>query len=121
MLEQEIVEEEKMYRLKSGKNFLGILNDIKRRPEDAANELGVKLSDIESIIQGKTLISQELVERASKIWPVNSRDFFVIRDDCPSGIKIMRAEESKKSSRIMDRSGKPYYEYRDTAMSTVAP
>lgn len=121
MLEQEIAEEEKIYRLKSGKNFLGILNDIKRRPEDAANELGVNLSDIESIIQGKTLISQELVERATKIWPVNSRDFFVIRDDCPSGIKIMRAEESKKSSRIMDRAGKPYYEYRDTAMSTVAP
>jgi transcriptional regulator with XRE-family HTH domain len=121
MLEQEVAEEEKMYRLKSGKNFLGILNDIKRRPEDAANELDVDLSDIESIIQGKTLISQELVERATKIWPVNSRDFFVIRDDCNSGIKIMRSEESQKSSRIMDRAGKPYYEYRDTAMSTVAP
>jgi len=121
MLEQTIAEEEKIYRLKSGKNFLGILNDIKRRPEDAAIELGVELSDIESIIQGKTLISQDLVERATTIWPVNSRDFFVIRDDCPSGIKIMNSEESKKSSRIMDRAGTPYYEYRDTAMSTVAP
>jgi len=121
MLEQEIAEEEKLYRLKSGKNFLGILNDIKRRPEDAAKELGVDLSYIELVIQGEILISQELVERATKIWPINSRDFFVIRDDCPSGVKIMRAEESKKSSRIMDRAGKPYYEYRDTAMSTVAP
>ena len=52
MLTQEITKEEMMYRLKSGKNFLGILNDIKRRPEDAANELGVDLSEIESIIQG---------------------------------------------------------------------
>ena len=121
MLEQKIAEEEKAYRLKSGKNFLGILNDIKRRPEDAANELDVSLSEIESIIQGKTMLSQELVEKATKIWPVNSRDFFVIRDDCPSGVKIMRAEESKQSSRIMARAGKPYYEYRDTAMSTVAP
>ncbi len=121
MLEQEIAEKEMMYRLKSGKNFLGILNDIKRRPEDAANELGVNLSEIESIIQGNSLISQVLIEKATKIWPVNSRDFFVIRDDCPSGVKIMRAEESKKSSRIMDRAGKPYYEYRDTAMSTVSP
>ena len=33
----------------------------------------------------------------------------------------MRSEESKKSSRIMNRAGNPYYEYRDTVMSTVAP
>jgi hypothetical protein len=33
----------------------------------------------------------------------------------------MRSEESKKSSRIMNRSGNPYYEYRDTVMSTVDP
>ena len=32
--------------IKSGKNFLGILNDIKRRPEDAANELGIPLEEI---------------------------------------------------------------------------
>ena len=52
MLTQEITKEEMMYRLKSGKNFLGILNDIKSRPEDAANDLGLDLSEIESIIQG---------------------------------------------------------------------
>ena len=28
-------------RMRSGSNFLGILNDIKRRPEDAAKELDV--------------------------------------------------------------------------------
>ena len=33
----------------------------------------------------------------------------------------MTATESKDSSRIMDRADKPYYEYRDTAMSSVAP
>ena len=41
-------------RLKSGSNFLGILNDIKRRPEDAAKELGVPLETITSIIEGKS-------------------------------------------------------------------
>jgi hypothetical protein len=35
---------------KSGKNFLGILNDIKRRPEDAAKELQISLDEINSII-----------------------------------------------------------------------
>ena len=44
----------------------------------------------------------------------------MIRDDCPNGIKIMRNEDSAKSSRVMDRGGLPYYEYRDTAMSSVA-
>ncbi len=107
--------------IKSGKNFLGILNDIKRRPEDAAKELQISLDEINSIISGKKSLTSEIVSKAVKIWPVNTRDFYVIQDDCPSGIKIMRSEESKKSSRIMNRAGNPYYEYRDTVMSTVAP
>jgi len=108
-------------RLKSGSNFLGILNDIKRRPEDAAKELGVSLETITSIIEGKSDLTYEIVEQATKIWPVNKRDFFIIEDDCPDGIKLMTAEDSEKTKRIMHRAGNPYYEYRDTAMSKVAP
>ena len=107
--------------IKSGKNFLGILNDIKRRPEDAARELKVSLDEINSILSGKKELSADIIEKAAKIWPVNARDFYVIYDDCPQGIKIMRSEESKQSSRIMERAGHPYYEYRDTAMSKTAP
>jgi len=121
MLEQQVDEYEKLQRIKSGKNFLGILNDIKRRPQDAAKELQISLDEINAIIDGKKLLAPEIINKAIKIWPVNARDFYVIHDDCPSGVKIMRAEESKKSSRIMNRAGKPYYEYRDTVMSTVAP
>ena len=108
-------------RKRVGSNFLGILNDLKRRPEDAAKELGVSLAEINSIIEGKQELSFDLVSKAIKIWPVNTRDFFIVRDDCETGIKIMTATESKDSSRIMDRADKPYYEYRDTAMSSVAP
>ena len=107
--------------IKSGQNFLGILNDIKRRPEDAARELEVSLDEINSILSGKKELSVDIVDKATKIWPVNARDFYVIHDDCPQGIKIMRCEESKQSSRIMERAGSPYYEYRDTAMSKTAP
>ena len=106
---------------KSGQNFLGILNDIKRRPEDAANELQVPLEEINAIIEGKKLLNPELINKAIQIWPVNARDFYIIHDDCPLGVKIMRAKESEKSSRIMKRAGKPYYEYRDTVISTVSP
>ena len=105
---------------RSGYNFLGLLNDIKRRPEDAAKELEISLEEINSIINGEKEIPLTLIKKAIKKWPLNSRDFFLIHDDCPSGVKIMRFEESEKSSRIMNRAGKPYYEYRDTAMSSVS-
>ena len=107
--------------IKSGQNFLGILNDLKRRPEDAAAELGISLEELTQIIDGKKTLSQEIIEKAVKIWPVNVSDFYIIYDDTPTGVKLMSAEESKMSSRIMNRSGKPYYEYRDTVMSSVAP
>ena len=114
-------ESENTELIKSGQNFLGILNDIKRRPEDAAKELEVSLDEINSILSGKKELSADIVAKATKIWPVNARDFYVIHDDCPQGIKIMRSEESKQSSRIMERAGYSYYEYRDTAMSKTAP
>jgi len=106
---------------KIGKNFLGILNDLKRRPEDAATELGISSEEITQIIDGKKILSQEIIEKAVKIWPVNMSDFYIIYDDTPTGVKLMSAKESKMSSRIMNRAGKPYYEYRDTVMSSVAP
>ena len=107
--------------IKVGRNFLGILNDLKRRPEDAAIELNISLEEIQSVIEGKIELSSDIIDRAAKIWPVNKRDFYIIDDDCNTGVKIMTSKESKKSSRIMERAGKPYYEYRDTAMSKVAP
>jgi methylphosphonate synthase len=104
-----------------GSNFLGILNDLKRRPEDAAKELDVSTQEINAIILGTKNLSPEIISRATKIWPVNERDFYIVHDDCTTGIRIMTAVDSKKSSRIMERAGKPYYEYRDTAMSSLAP
>jgi len=105
---------------KKGKNFLGILNDLKRRPEDVAKELDVSVDLIHSIVSGEKELSSEIIDKCVSIWPVSKRDFHVIKDDCPEGVKIMRSEDSKKSSRIMNRAGKPYYEYRDTAMSSVS-
>ena len=121
LMEEELDSMSDSYLIRSGNNFLGILNDIKRRPEDAARELDVSIDEINSIISGKKKISTELIERAVKIWPVNERDFHIIFDDCPTGVLTMTSSESAKSSRIMERAGKPYYEYRDTAMSKIAP
>jgi len=120
-LERQIEEKKDINLIKSGRNFLGILNDLKRRPEDAARELGISEVDIMAIINGEKEISSDIVNRASKIWPVNARDFYINHDDCPTGVKVMSSEDSKKSGRVMDRAGSPYYEYRDTAMSTSVP
>ena len=105
--------------MRFGRYFLGLINDLKRRPEDAAKDLNVSLEDVMDIIEGRKEISPEIIMRAKKIWPVSSRDFYLIDDDCPNGIKIMRAEDSAKSSRVMERGGSPYYQYRDTAVSSV--
>ena len=105
--------------IRFGNYFRGLLNDLKRRPEDAAKELDMPLEDIMDIIEGRKEISLDIIKRAKKIWPVSTRDFFLIEDDCPNGIKIMRAEDSAKSSRVMERGGSPYYEYRDTAVSSI--
>lgn len=106
---------------RQGQTFLGILNDLKRRPEDASEELHIPIETINDILAGKMPISYDLVTKATEIWPVNARDFFLIHDDCSNGVKIMTSEQSEKTKRIMDRAGNPYYEYRDTAMSSVGP
>jgi len=55
-------ESENTELIKSGQNFLGILNDIKRRPEDAAKELEVSLDEINSILSGKKEVSADMIE-----------------------------------------------------------
>ena len=67
--------DESLHMSKVGKNFLGILNDLKRRPEDAAKELGIPLEQIQEIIEGKKYLPSEIIELAAKIWPVNVSDF----------------------------------------------
>ena len=101
-------------------NFRSLINDLKRRPEDAAKDLGVSVDEVVAYLSGETEITMALVEKAIGVWPISPRDFFLLRDDCPNAVKVMRATESKNSARVMSRAGADYYEYRDTAMSSVA-
>ncbi len=106
--------------VRSGENFRAILNDLKRRPEDAAAELGVTLPEIEEIIGGTKPLPPALVDKATAMWPVSPRDFYLLNDDAPTGVRIHRATDSERSSRVMSRGGNDYYEYRDTAMSSLS-
>jgi len=96
------------------------MNDLKRNEETAAKELGVEVSLIEQIIAGVHPIPFELIREAVRVWPVNERDFFPLRDDAPDGVILMREEDSAATTRVLQRGGKNYYEYRDTAMSRTA-
>lgn len=106
--------------VRTGENFRAILNDLKRRPEDAAAELGVPVPEIEEIIDGTRPLPSSLVDKATAAWPVSPRDFYLLNDDAASGVRIHRAADSERSSRVMSRAGNDYYEYRDTAMSSLS-
>lgn len=108
------------FRLRSAATFRGILNDLKRNERVAADELGIDVGFMTEILDGKRAMPLDLVRRAASIWPINERDFFPIHDDAPTGIAIMRAQEAARTSRVLQRGGRDYYEYRDTAMSRVA-
>ncbi len=101
--------------------FRKILNDLKRRPEDAAKDLKISVKKINNILSNKSKLDFQTINRAVKIWPVNYGDFFSLEDDSQSGFKVMRFSESDKSKRIMKRGGKPYYLYKDTIMSKLSP
>ena len=101
--------------------FRKILNDLKRRPEDAAMELGISSEEINKILNGEIDPDFNLLKRATKIWPININDFFGVEDDTENNYKIFTKTDSDKTIRIMQRKNKPYYKYKDTVMSKISP
>ncbi len=101
--------------------FRKILNDLKRRPEDAAKDLKISKKKINNILSNKSKINFQIIKKAVDIWPVNFGDFFSFVDDTHFDFKIMRAAQSNSSQRIMSRGGNPYYLYKDTIMSKLSP
>ncbi len=104
------------------------LNDLKRTPESCAQELKYPLEELQSVLEGRATAAQtmELIDALGNHYPIDKSDLLLLADDCVDGAKIMRASESQASARIFDRADRsgsrtPYYEYRDTAMSRLAP
>jgi methylphosphonate synthase len=101
--------------------FRKILNDLKRRPEDAAQELNISDEEINKILNGKTDPDFKLLKKATEVWPINLNDFFGIEDDTTNNYKILTKIDSDKTARIMQRKNRPYYKYKDTVMSKISP
>jgi hypothetical protein len=95
-------------------------NDLKRNDAVAEADLGLAPGSFADYTSGRRPVTWELISRAARAWPLNERDLLPTHDDTAHGLHIMRAKESEASSRIIERGGGPYYEYRDTAMSRLA-
>ncbi len=65
-------------------------------------------------------LTSEFVAAATDLWPLSPRDFYPIVDDAPDGVRVMSADQSRASRRILKRGGADYYEYRDTATTRLA-
>jgi predicted transcriptional regulator len=101
--------------------FRKILNDLKRRPQDAARELNIPSDKINKMLNGELDPDFMLLKKATEIWPINLNDFFGIEDDTINNYKIFTNTESNNTTRIMQRKNKPYYRYKDTVMSKISP
>ena len=105
----------------SGLRLRQILNDLKRRPEDAARELNISYLQFNRLLDGKDVLTEKLVKQITSIWPIKLVDLINPFYDNEPSYKIMKASSSKRTSRIMKRGGVDYYEYQDTVMSKNAP
>ena len=76
---------------------------------------------VNDILSNKSKLDFKIIKKAVDIWPVNYGDFFSFTDDTISDFRIMRATQSNKSERVMNRGGNPYYLYKDTIMSKLSP
>jgi len=111
-----------------GERIWNEANDLKRTPEALADETGVSIKTVRAIISGKAdeSVALGLANKMTEIYPVSFLNILLEKDDTDDGVIVMRAKESKRTSRVFNRLDKtgqpaPYYEYRDTAMSRLGP
>ncbi|NKQ58215.1 hypothetical protein HFP15_35725 [Amycolatopsis sp. K13G38] len=111
-----------------GARILSEANDLKRDSHALAADLSLDPATIDDVISGSATpeTTDEVIRRMGEVYPIDETDLRLLPDDCDDGIKIMRAKESRATSRIFRRSDRngnlePYYEYRDTAFSRLSP
>ena len=111
-----------------GARILNEANDLKRTPEALAAELGIESSLVHRVIEGRADLTSalNLLHAMTNQYPISLADIWLDEDDTVDGVKIMSAAATAGSSRIFERRDRhggesPYYDYRDTAMSRLAP
>jgi len=108
------------YRHRMSSLLRAAANDLKRDDASADAELGLPSGTFARLASGEEPLGGELLRRICAAWPLNERDLLPVHDDCPRGVLVHRQADSLASARVLARGGRPYYEYRDTAMSRLA-
>lgn len=96
------------------------LNDLKRTAENIEDDLCLKRGAIYE------MDDNELIEIICKKYPIACKHIRKDNDTSIDGIWYMSNDETKKSQRVISRTGsdqikRDYYCYMDTAMSSIAP
>lgn len=119
---------DRAYAKRLGSRIFSEANDLKRTPDALARELGWEIADVQRVINGEADIetSKALLMQMTEAYPVALSALWLDPDDTDEGVVIMSSAASAASGRVFerkDRNGElsPYYEYRDTAMSRLAP
>ena len=116
------------YSKRIGARVFSEANDLKRTPEALAIDLNWELADIIKVISGEadTKMGSKLLFEMANHYPISLRDIWVEPDDTDNGVVVVSGDQSAATSRVFNRLNEngeltPYYEYRDTAMSRLAP
>ena len=118
----------RMHLNKLGARILSEANDLKRTPEALAKDMAVDHALVRSVIEGSADLAttRDFLWKMANVFPISISDIWIEADDTDAGVRVMTKARSEASSRIFERSRgdgtlSPYYEYRDTAMSRLAP
>lgn len=113
---------------KIGARVLSEANDLKRTSEALAKDMAVDHALVRSVIEGSADLAttRDFLWRMADAFPISVSDIWIEADDTDAGVRVMTKAQSEASSRIFERrlgdqTLSPYYEYRDTAMSRLAP
>jgi hypothetical protein len=111
-----------------GARILSEANDLKRTPEVLAREMGREPEFVQSIIAGEQDRNtvRDFIWKMVETYPISMAELWMDIGDTMDGALIVRSSASLESARVFDRPDRtgamsPYYEYRDTAMSAIAP
>eukprot|EP00658_Telonema_sp_P-2_P030095 TRINITY_DN22792_c0_g1_i2.p1 TRINITY_DN22792_c0_g1~~TRINITY_DN22792_c0_g1_i2.p1 ORF type:complete len:597 (-),score=123.67 TRINITY_DN22792_c0_g1_i2:60-1850(-) len=105
------------------------LNDLKRVPEVIEKETGLASAVLKNLIQGRDLDRENMdsvLRLLHQHYPATMKHLVVDRDTSNEGVWHMTADESTKSGRVLDRVNGleqqvHYYNYMDTATSSLSP
>ena len=105
------------------------LNDLKRVPEVIEKETGLSKAALNDLIQGQDYDranTDAILRLLHYNYPCSMKQLVVDRDDSDQGIWYKTAEESTHSGRVLDRINGlnqqvHYYNYKDTATSSLSP